>query len=424
MERVALDLFPHDKETRVSQQHWMRGLDRPILMIPGPTEVPWRVIRAMAQPAMIQYEPPFDEEILEPACLDLRQVFQTTGEVLVMPGSGRTGLEAAASSLVEPGDRVVVVVAGVFGQLMREIMERAGAAVTAVEVEWGRTLDLAGLERTVAQTRPKLLTLVHNETSTGVTYPAGEIGDIARRHGALYLLDTVSSLAGLDVPTDAWGVDVNMTGSQKCLAMPLGLAVVSVSPRAFESMERRTRKPTTYAYDLVRWKQQWVPAGRGGGVKEGARRSQPVSIPTHLTQALREATRMILEEGLPHRIRRHRIAGKAFRAGLAGLKLDLFGEPTLASDTVSCFRTPPGVAAGAVTRRMRDAYGILISTGIGTDPMRQGALRVGTMGMTASPLYVLPTLSALGMALRDLGYKADTGDALAAAQAIFDAESP
>jgi aspartate aminotransferase-like enzyme len=378
----------------------------------------------MAQPAMIQYEPPFDEEILEPACLELRQVFQTSGEVIAMPGSGRTGLESAAVSLVEPGDRAVVIVAGVFGVLMREILERAGASVTPVEVEWGRALDLEALDRTVARARPKLLTLVHNETSTGLTYPAAQVGEIARRHGALFLLDTVSSLAGLDVQTDAWGVDVNMTGSQKCLAMPLGLAVVSVSPRAFEAMERRGRKAATYAYDLVRWKREWVPASRGGGVPEGGRRSQPVSMPTHLSLALREGTRMIVEEGLPHRVRRHRIAGKAFRAGLAGLKLDLFGEPSLASDTVSCFRTPPGVSARAVVKRMRDAYGILVSTGIGIDKMREGALRVGTMGMTASPLYVLPTLSALGMALRDLGYKADTGEGLAAAQAIFDAESP
>jgi aspartate aminotransferase-like enzyme len=408
----------------VSQQHWMRGFDRPILMIPGPTEVPSRVLRAMSQPPMIQYEPPFDEEILEPACLDLRQVFQTTGEVIAMPGSGRTGLEAAAVSLVEPGDRVVVVVAGVFGALMQEVMERAGATVTAFAVEWGRAIDLEALERAVAQARPKILTLVHNETSTGVTYPAAAVGEIARRHGALYLVDTVSSLAGLDVQTDTWGIDVNMTGSQKCLAMPLGLAVVSVSPRAFEAMERRARRSTSYAYDLVRWKRQWVPASRGGGVPEGGRRNQPVSMPTHLSQALREAARMILEEGLPHRIRRHKIAGKAFRAGLAGLKLDLFGEPAMASDTVACFRTPAGVAAPAAVRRLRDAYGILVSTGIGADPMRQGALRVGTMGMTASPHYVLPTLSALGMALRDLGYKADTGEALAAAQAVFDAESP
>ncbi len=406
----------------MGNQHWRRGLDRPILMIPGPTEVPWRVIRAMAQPAMIQYEPPFDEEILEPACLDLRQVFQTSGEVIAMPGSGRTGLEAAAGSLVEPGDRVVVVVAGVFGVLMREIMERAGAVVTAVEIEWGRALDPDVLERAVAQVRPKVLTLVHNETSTGTTYPGAAVGEIARRHGALYLLDTVSSLAGLDVQTDAWGVDVNMTGSQKCLAMPLGLAIVSVSPRAFEAMERRTRRASTYAYDLIRWKREWVPASRGGGVREGVRRNQPVSMPTHLSQALREATTLILEEGLAHRIRRHRIAGKAFRAGLAALKLDLFGEPSLVSDTVSCFRAPAGITAPTIVRRMRDAYGILISTGI--ERLREVTLRVGTMGLTASPLYVLPTLSALGLTLRDVGYKADTSQALAAAQEVFDAETP
>ncbi len=408
----------------MSTQHWRRGLDRPILMIPGPTEVPWRVIRAMNQPPMIQYEPPFDEEVLEPACLDLRQVFQTSGEVIALPGSGRTGLEAGAVSLAEPGDRVVTVVAGVFGQMMKEILERVGAIVTPFEVEWGRPLDLEALEQTVARVRPRILTLVHNETSTGVTYPAGAVGEIARRHGALYLLDTVSSLGGLDVQTDAWGVDVNMTGSQKCLAMPLGLAVVAVSPRAFEAMERRTRRPSSYAYDLVRWKQAWVPAARGGGVPEGGRRSQPISMPTHLSQALREAVRLILEEGMPHRIRRHRIAGKAFRAGLSALKLDLFGEPAIASDTVSCFRTPPGISAPAVVRRMRDAYGILVSTGIGVERMREGTLRVGTMGLTASPLYVLPTLSALGLALRDLGYRADTGEALAAAQAVFDAEAP
>jgi len=406
----------------VSTHHWRRGLDRPILMIPGPTEIPSRVLRAMAQPPVIQYEPPFDEEVLEPACLDLRHVFQTSGEVVAMPGSGRTGLESGAMSLVEPGDRVVVVVAGVFGTLMKEIMERAGATVTPFEVEPGRPIDLEALERTVTQARPKAVTLVHNETSTGVTYPAAAVGEITRRHGALYLLDTVSSLAGLDVQTDAWGVDLNMTGSQKCLAMPLGLAVVSVSPRAFEAMERRTRRAPTYGYDLVRWKRQWVPASRGGGVPEGGRRNQPVSMPTHLSQALREAVTLILEEGMPNRIRRHRIAGKAFRAGLAALKLDLFGDPSIASDTVSCFRAPAGLAATAVVRRMRDAYGILISTGI--DKLRETVLRVGTMGLTASPLYVLPTLSALGMALRDLGYRAETGEALAAAQAVFDAEAP
>jgi len=152
-------------------------------MIPGPTEVPGASSRAMAQGPVIQYEPPFDEEVLEPACLDLRQVFQTSGEVIALPGSGRTGLEAAAVSLVEPGDRVVVVVAGVFGSLMKEIMERAGAVVTPFAVELGRPLDLEGLDRTVGEVRPRIVTLVHNETSTGTTYPAALVGDITRRHG-------------------------------------------------------------------------------------------------------------------------------------------------------------------------------------------------------------------------------------------------
>jgi aspartate aminotransferase-like enzyme len=406
----------------LTNQHWRRGMDRPILMIPGPTEVSWRVMRAMAQPAMIQYEPPFDEEVLEPACLDLRQVFRTSGEVIALPGSGRTALEAAAVSLVEPGDKVVVVVAGVFGWLMREVMERAGATVTPFEVELGKPLVVAALDRTVASVRPRILTLVHNETSTGVTYPADQVGEVARRYGALYLLDTVSSLGGLEVQTDAWGVDINMTGSQKCLAMPLGLAIVAVSPRAFEAMERRAHRASTFSYDLLRWKHGWVPASRGGGVPEGGRRNQPVSMPTQLCQALREAVLLVLEEGMPTRVRRHRIAGAAFRAGLAALKLDLFGDPSLASDTVACFRTPSGVSPSDVTRRMRDAHGILITTGI--DKLRDAVLRVGTMGLTASPLYVLPTLSALGMALRDLGHRVDTGEALAAAQRVFDTDTP
>lgn len=406
----------------MNAERWRRGLDRVILMIPGPTEVPGRVLRAMAEPPTIQYEPPFDEEVLEPALLDLQPVFGTRGEVLALPGSGRTGLEAAAASLVEPGDRAVVVVAGVFGAMMREILERRGAEVTPFEVEWGRAFDPDALEAVVARTRPRVLTLVHNETSTGVTYPPGGVGAIARRHGALFLVDAVSSLAGLRVEADAWGADVTMTGSQKCLAMPLGLAVVAVSPRAFEAMERRPRRAASYAYDLRRWKQEWVPVSRGGGVPDGARRSQPVSMPTHLCRALQEAVRLIHEEGLEHRFRRHAIAARAFRAGLQALKLDLFGDPALASDTVTCFRVPTGLAAPDVVRRMRDAYGILVSTGL--QPMRDRTLRVGTMGLTASPLYVLPTLSALGLALRDLGYRADTAEALAAAQAVFDAEAP
>ncbi|MBI1893078.1 MAG: alanine--glyoxylate aminotransferase family protein, partial [Candidatus Rokubacteria bacterium] len=392
--------------------------ERPLLMIPGPTELPLPVMQALNQPATIQYDPSFDRGVLEPTTLGLREVFGTRqSEVILLPGSGRTGLEASALSLIEPGDRVLVLIAGVFGQLMREIAERAGAQVTEFPVEWGQPIDLPALEKKVLELRPRIITLVHNETSTGTTYPADAVGTLARRVNALFLLDTVSSLGGLDVQSDAWGVDCNMAGSQKCLAAPLGLALVAVGPRAWQAMEKRKRKPHSYAYDLLRWKELWIPVSRGGGVPDGNPRRQPISIPTHLTQAMNVATRLILEEGMPARVARHRIAGQAFRAGLDTLGHDLFPHANIASDTVSCFKTPNGIESRAVVTRMKEAYGILITTGL--DRFRERTLRVGHMGITASPIFILPTLSALELALRDLGHKGEPGAAVAAAQSIF-----
>lgn len=397
---------------------WSRGASRAILMIPGPTELPWPVIQAMNQPPIIQYDQHFDQNILEPTTLALRRVFQTEdSEVILLPGSGRTALEAAAVSVVEPDEKVLVIVAGAFGLLMREIMIRIGARVTEFSVEWGQPLDLGALEKKVEEVKPKAITMVHNETSTGTTYPAEPVGAIASRHGALFFLDTVSSLAGIDVRTDAWHVDLGMTGSQKCLTAPLGMGLVSVSPRAWEAMERRSRKAGSLVYDLLRWRELWMPVSRGGRVPDGSPRRQPISIPTHLTLAMQAATRLILEEGLVHRFERHRVAAQAFRAGLDVMRLTLFPDPSIASNTVACFKVPNGLEAGAVVKQMRDRYGILIGTGL--ERFRATTLRVGTMGLTASPTYILPTLSALELALRDLGYKAEAGAGVAAAQAVF-----
>ena len=397
---------------------WGTTQSQPILMIPGPTELPFPVVQAMSQPATIQYDLGFDVKVLEPVTLALRDIFQTTrGEVIAMPGSGRTALEAAAISVIEPGDRVLVVVTGAFGSLMREIMSRAGAEVTEHTVEWGRPLDLGRLEKDIERVKPKAVSMVHNETSTGTTYPAAEVGRIVKRHGALFMLDTVSSLAGLDVRTDEWGIDFNMTGSQKCLAAPLGMAIVSVSPAAWEAMERRKHKASTWAYDLLRWKENWIPTSRGGHIPDGSPRRQPVSIPTHLTSALGAASRLILEEGLPHRFRRHAVAGRAFRAGIESMRLEMFPDASLRSNTVSCFKAPAGIETGAVVSHMRERYGILIGTGL--DKIRTTTLRVGHMGITSSPMYVLPTLSAIEMTLRDLGYRSEAGAGVSAAQAIF-----
>jgi aspartate aminotransferase-like enzyme len=388
--------------------NWAQCHTRPLLMIPGPTELPPPVIQAMNQPAAIQYDDSFDLGVLEPTTLALRDVFQTRHEVLLMPGSGRTALEAGALSVIEPGDRVLVVGAGQFGVLMREIMNRVGAASTEFSVELGRPLDLDRLRREAARVAPKVITLVHNETSTGTTYPAAEVGRIAREVGALFLLDTVSSIAGIDVRTDEWGVDLNMTGSQKCLAAPLGMALVAVSPRAWEAMERRRQPARSWAYDLLRWKELWIPESRGGRVKDGAPRRQPVSIPTHLTAAMQVAARLI---------RRHEVAATALRAGAQAMGLEMFPDPSIWSNTVTSLRAPKDVSTAAVVARMRDQYGILIGTGL--DKIRTTTLRVGTMGMTASPPYVLPTLAALELTLRDLGYKCEPGAGLAAAQKVF-----
>jgi alanine-glyoxylate transaminase/serine-glyoxylate transaminase/serine-pyruvate transaminase len=405
-----------------SALRWGVTQSHPILMIPGPTELPFAVVQAMNQPATIQYDMNFDVNVLEPATLALRDIFQTSrGEVIAMPGSGRTALEASAISVLEPGDRALVVVAGVFGTLMREIMTRAGAEVTEHAVEWGRPLDLARLEKDVERVKPKVVSMVHNETSTGTTYPAAEVGRIVKRHGALFMLDTVSSLAGLDVRTDEWGVDFNMTGSQKCLAAPLGMAIVSVSPAAWEAMEHRKHRASSWAYDLLRWKENWIPTSRGGHIPDGTPRRQPVSIPTHLTQALGTAARLILEEGLAHRFRRHAAAGRAFRAGVEAMRLQMFPDASLMSNTVSCFKTPDGIDPAAVVTHMRDRHGILIGTGL--DKIRTSTLRVGHMGITSSPLYVLPTLSAIEMTLRDLGYRSEAGAGVSAAQAVFSGSS-
>jgi alanine-glyoxylate transaminase/serine-glyoxylate transaminase/serine-pyruvate transaminase len=387
-------------------------------MIPGPTEIPFPVIQAMNQPPVIQYDQTFDVDVLEPINLALKKVFQTErGEVITMPGSGKTALESSALSLVEPGDRVLVIVTGSFGLLMGAVMGRIGAEVTQFSAEWGQPIDLVKLEKEIDRVKPKIVTMVHNETSTGTTYPAAEIGKIVKGHGALFLLDTVSSLAGIDVRTDGWGVDLNMTGSQKCLAAPLGMAIVGVTPPAWEAMERRKHKASSWVYDLLRWRDSWIPVSRGGRVPDGGRRMQPVSMPTQMTHALGVAVRLVLEEGLEARFRRHAVAGRAFRAGVEAMRLEMFPDTSVLSDTVSCIKTPPGIEPAAIVKRMRETYGILIGTGL--DKMRTTTLRVGHMGITASPLYILPTLSAVEMTLRELGYRSEAGAGVAAAQAIF-----
>jgi (S)-ureidoglycine-glyoxylate aminotransferase len=401
--------------------NWARCHTRPLLMTPGPTELAPPVSQAMSQPPQTPYGSSFDD-VFEATTLSLRQIFQTTrSDVIILPGSGRTAIEAGAQAVIEPGDSVVVVVAGVFAGLTREILARLGADVTEFHGAWGQPLDVVRLAEVVDTVRPRAVVLVHNESSTGTTYPAAEVGRIADRVGALYLLDTVSSLAGLDVRTDEWNVDVNMSGSQKCFGAPLGLGLLAVSPRAWERIARRRVRPRGYVYDLLRWREWWLPASRGGRRPDHDPCRYPMSMPTQLLSAAAVAGRLVLEEGLTNRFQRHEVAATALRSGLSAMGLDLFPEASVASNTVTCVNVPVGVGASAVLARMRDHYGVVV--GHAHEHLHASTLRIGTMNLTASPPYVLPTLSALELTLRDLGGKCEGGAGVAAAQLAFAALS-
>ena len=391
---------------------------RELIMMPGPTEIPWRVIEAMMKPSISHHDPRFNLDVMDDTLIKLREIYQTTNEIIALPGSGRVALEAAITSVVESGDKVLNVVCGSFGSWMADMTARVGGEPVVYEVEWGRSLDLESLEDKLKSNDFKALTVVHNETSSAAMYPVHDILTLARSYGTLTLVDTVSSLGGVDIKTDEWGIDLNMSSSQKCMSGPLGLALVAVSPRAWEAMEKRGKPATSFSLDLLRWRQMWIPMERGGNLIYGWRR-QAVSMPVHLVYALQEAVKVILEEGIEGRFRRHRLNAAAFRAGVLAMNLEMPPDESLYSDTLTCIKTPEGVSNSQIMAHMRENYGILISGGL--DEWKDIVLRVGHMGLTAAQNCTLPTLDALEATLISLGYKGlKRGKAVEAAQAVFE----
>jgi len=386
-------------------------------MIPGPTEIPWRVVQAMMRPSIPHYDPAFNIEVLDTVLLKLRKVFQTENEVFAVPGSGRVALEAAVTSVIEEDDKVLCVVAGVFGDWIREMVERVGGQAVTFEIPWGQPIDLDRLEDVLKGGGFKALTIVHNETSSGAMYPIAEIGEMARRYDLLYMVDTVSSLGGADVRTDEWGIDINMSAGQKCLAAPIGLSLDSVSARAWDAMKRRKKPATSFSYDLLRWRTMWLPPERGGDLMYGWRR-QPITMPVHTVYALDAAVDLVLEEGLEPRFARHALSARAVRSGLTAMGLELFAAPSVASNTVTCVKVPPDLSSREIGGLMRERHGILIARGLGEDADQQ--IRIGHQALTASPKYILPTLAALESVLLSMGVAVPRGEAVRAAQEVFE----
>lgn len=384
-----------------------------ILMCPGPNEIADRVIRAMMRPAAC---PVFDEfqELYEQTLDMLAQVYQTTHQVVPLPGSGRSGLEGAITSVIEPGDRSLTIVNGYFGEVAMRIVNGVGGKAEDFQSPWGGPIDLDAFARKLSSGDYKLVTMVHNETSTGALYQAGEVARLAHEHGALFLLDAISSLAGADLPMDAWGVDLAVGCNHKAIGAPIGHAYVAVSDRAWEAMEHRQTPCGSIFSNLLAWKAQPDPTATGGRT---LKRPQGVFSAVHLFYALHEALTMVLEEGLEARFARHELNARAFREGIMALGLRPVAHPAVASPTVTCVRLPEGVVSHDFLRHLRQDHGLATLPGLAD--YRDIAVRIGHMGVTATPRNVLHALHAFERILARFGHHHTPGAGMARAEAVY-----
>lgn len=366
-----------------------------------------RVYAAMARPLVGHLDPWF-LEILEQVQADLRTVFGTANSVtLPISGTGSAGMEACFANLVEDGDEIVVVVAGVFGTRMAEVATRLGARVETVEVPWGRVADPDDVASAVARcARPKLVAVVHAETSTGAWQPLQQIGRIAHDAGALLLVDCVTSLGGCPVAVDEIGIDAAYSGTQKCLSCPPGLSPLTMSERAMEVVRARKSKPRSWYLDL----------GLIGAYFENQRLYHHTA-PVSMIYALAESLSIVLEEGLEDRFVRHERNHHALLAGLAALGVKAAAQEGHRLWMLNSVEVPGGIDEAALRRRLLLDHGIEIGAGLG--PLAGKVWRIGLMGESSRPANVRRLLLALESELRREGLAVPGGEAIEAADHVY-----
>lgn len=379
-----------------------------VLMGPGPSPVDPRVLEALAQPTLGHLDPAF-LTLLDQLRSELRSVYGTRNTVtLPMSGTGSLGMETCLVNLLEPDDRILVGVNGVFGTRMCEVARRLGAEVSRVDAPWGRALDPDDLRRGLRDGPFKLLALVHAETSTGVLQDLAPLRALADEAGALLLVDTVTSLGGVAVDLDAHGVDASYSGTQKCLSCPPGLAPISLSERALDVVRARRTPIASWYMDLTLIGQYW-----------GAERVYHHTAPINMLFALERALSLVLEETLPVRFERHRRHAAALAAGLEALGLVLPVPEASRLPPLTLVSVPAGVDEGAVRQTLLSRYNLEIGAGLGQFAGK--AWRIGLMGAGATRENVTLCLTALSEALREQGF-ATNPDAVARAHAVLDGE--
>ncbi len=366
-----------------------------------------RVLRALSMPLVGHLDPAF-LDIMEESKQLLRAVFQTQNELTIpISGTGSAGMEACLVNLIEPGDEVIIGVNGVFGTRMTDIVGRCGGTVVKVEAPWGRIIDPADVAAALKRSKaPKLVVVVHAETSTGAWQPLDDISTLTHAAGALLAVDAVTSLGGCPVRLDQWGVDACYSGTQKCLSCPPGLSPISFSPRALDALTRRKTKVQSWYLDLTMIAQYW-----------GEERVYHHTAPISMNYALLEALRLVDEEGLEARWRRHQRNHHALKAGLAAIGIELASQEGHQLWMLNSVRIPDGVDDAAVRRALLDEFSIEIGGGLGA--LKGKTWRIGLMGESSTAANVLTVLSALEQLLPRHGYHVAAGAAVAAASGVY-----
>ncbi|MFQ5997826.1 MAG: pyridoxal-phosphate-dependent aminotransferase family protein [Candidatus Bathyarchaeia archaeon] len=359
---------------------------KPLLMLPGPTSVPERIMKAMSQPIISHRGTEFRElygELLE----GLKYPFQTKSDVFPLTCSGSGGVECIVSNAVSREDHVIVPTYGVFSERMREEVVRCGGIPIDLPVKWGEACTAEQVKESLDNhPRTCAVAMVYNETSTGVTArELPQIGRLCRERDILLLVDAVSALAGDTLKVDDWGIDLCVTGSQKCLAMPPGLSLVSVNSNAYSAIEKNRHK--SFYFDLI-------------SQRDYARRQETPNTPAlNLLYALKEAIAMLREEGLVKRIRRHKICANALYTAFENLGLQCFAEKRFRSQTVLAINGPVGISEEKFREKLKKKHGVAVASGMGK--LHGKAFRVGCMGII-SGRDVLRTIQAVAKSLADM----------------------
>jgi alanine-glyoxylate transaminase/serine-glyoxylate transaminase/serine-pyruvate transaminase len=375
-------------------------------MGPGPLDIHPRVYRALLSPVIGHLDPAY-LGALDAIREGLQGVFRTKNHLThATPGTGTAGMEASVANLLEPGDRALVCVHGYFGDRIRQMVERQGAEATVVEGEWGRPTDPERVGRALREADYKLLTLVHAETSTGVLQPMDAIVSLAREHGVMILLDTVTSLGGVDVEIDDWGIDAAYSCSQKCIGSPPGLSPLTFSARAVAAIQARKHPPPSFYLDAQLLDGYW------------SGRAYHHTSSSTLNYGLLEALALIEEEGLERRIARHRENHEALVAGVEAMGLSMLVEPEHRLPSLNAIRVPDGVDDARVRGYLLSTFNLEIGGGLGA--LKGKIWRVGLMGYASSAERILFFLTCLSQALAGQGFATDVGAGLSAAMASLE----